>query len=325
MIEFVSAPDFQFLSWIPEATSLSLWKLIEHEAFLNSHNVSIANANGLLNLFRWWVSSKHFIIHPDIYFPDDQTHTRIVIPTDCILDIRLNVRRRWDLHALPSVDGQFVRVQRATAKSCFPDEKDKPLYAAIDAARSGQLVVAWVGDKNIWWLTAQHDKSSLSRDLVFRVWDAVSNWMERAVPVLEYYMPYSRRGILSITLDFNNAHQEQEKPIEDRVLKSSISVLSDKEKIELDFSFEIHFLQGLEIQKILLNAQSFANSLKDISVSYQKQQTKDSLKKSLTKLCLMIMHGISISSKQPTFEIISILMIEQRSCSLMMLRWLDQN
>jgi len=170
MIEFVSAPDFQYLSWIPGASSLSLWKLIEHETFLNSHNVSIANANGLLNLYGWWVSSEYFIIHPDINFPDDQTHTHIAIPTDCLADIRLKVRRGWDLHALPSPDGQFVRVQRTTAQSYFPDDKDKPQYAAIDAACSGQLLVAWVGNKNIWWLTADHDKTGLSRDLVYRTW-----------------------------------------------------------------------------------------------------------------------------------------------------------
>lgn len=249
MIEFVSAPDFQSLSWIPGASSLSLWKLIEHETFLNSHNVSIANANGLLNLYGWWVSSEHFIIHPDIYFPDDKTHTHIAIPTDCLADIRLKVRRGWDLHALPSPDGQFIRVQRTTAQSYFPDDKDKPQYAAIDAARSGQLLVAWVGDKNIWWLTADHDKTSLSRDLVYRTWDAVSNWMERAVPVLEHNTPPSGCGILSIALDFNNAHQEQEKPIEDSILKSSISVLSDKEKNSIRISFQDPFFAGFRNPK----------------------------------------------------------------------------
>lgn len=249
MIEFVSAPDFQSLSWIPGASSLSLWKLIEHETFLNSHNVSIANANGLLNLYGWWVSSEYFIIHPDIYFPDDQTHTHIAIPTNCLADIRLKVRRGWDLHALPSPDGQFVRVQRTTAQSYFPDDKNKPQYAAIDAARSGQLLVAWVGDKNIWWLTTDSDKTGLSRDLVYRTWDAVSNWMERAVPVLEHYTPFSGSGILSIALDFNNAHQEQEKPIEDSVLKSSISVLSDNEKNSIRISFQDPFFAGFRSPK----------------------------------------------------------------------------
>jgi hypothetical protein len=249
MIEFVSAPDFQSLSWIPGASSLSIWKLIEHESFLKSHNVSIANANGLLNLYGWWVNSEHFIIHPDIYFPDDQTHTHIAIPTDCLADIRLKVRRGWDLHALPSPDGQFVRVQRTTAQSYFPDDKDKPQYAAIDAARSGQLLVAWVGDKNIWWLTAEHDNTGLSRDLVYRTWDAVSNWMERAVPVIEHYTPHSGSGILSIALDFNNAHQEQEKPIEGSVLKSSITVLSDKGKNSIRISFQDPFFAGFRNPK----------------------------------------------------------------------------
>lgn len=249
MIEFVSAPDFQSLSWIPGASSLSLWKLIEHETFLNSHNVSIANANGLLNLYGWWVSSDHFIIHPEIHFPDDQTHTHIAIPTDCIANIRFNVRRGWDLHALPLPDGQFARVQRTTGKSYFPDDKDKPQYAAIDAARSGQWLVAWVGDKNIWWLTAEHDKTGLSRDLIFQAWDAVSNWMERAVPVLEHYTSHSGSGILSIALDFNSAHQEQEKPVEDSILKSSISVSSDKEKNSIRISFRDPFFAGFRNPK----------------------------------------------------------------------------
>ncbi len=247
MIEFVSAPDFQSLSWIPGASSLSLWKLIEHETFLNNHKVSIGNANGLLNLYGWWVSSDHFILHPEIDFPDCPVH--IAIPTDCLADIRLKVRQGWDLHALPLPDGQFVRVQRTTAKSYFPEDKEKPQYAAIDAARSGQLLVAWVGDKNIWWLTAEHDNTSLSKDLIFQTWDAVSNWLERIVPALEQYTPHSGNGILSIALDFNDAHQQQEKPIAESVLRSSISVLCDKEKNRIRISFRDPFFAGFRNPK----------------------------------------------------------------------------
>ena len=40
-----------------------------------------------------------------------------------------------------------------------------------------------VGTRLVWWLSAKLGETKLSRQLVFMIWDALNNWLDRAVPV----------------------------------------------------------------------------------------------------------------------------------------------
>lgn len=149
-VEFVSAPDFQALAWVPGASPLFLWKLVDHERFLAENGVSFFNANGLLNLYGWWAETNYFMLHPEIEFNGDPIN--IMLPTDCLAGIRKKVRQGWDVHALPLPGGKFARVRREAADSYFAGEAEKPRYACIDAFLVQKLLGAWVGDRLIWWV-----------------------------------------------------------------------------------------------------------------------------------------------------------------------------
>ena len=172
-VEYVSAPDFQSLAWIPGASPLFLWKLVDHERFIAEHGISIANANGLLNLYGWWFDSNFLMLDQRLEFGGDPIH--LVIPTNCLAEVRRKVRRGWDVHALPLPDSRFAVVRRKDAESFFPGEAETNFYADIASIFAGQLFGAWVGERLIWWVSAEHRDTELSHELIHQTWELVSN------------------------------------------------------------------------------------------------------------------------------------------------------
>jgi hypothetical protein len=242
-IESVSAPDLETLSSIPSESPLFLWKLVEHERFLRQQGVSIANANGLLNLYGWWSQTNHMILGQNIEFPTEGP-LNIMIPTNCLADIRAKVRRGWDLHALSLPNGKMVRVIRKVFESYFPEDAGKSNYGCIDEVVQGKFLGAWVGERLIWWMAADPDKTRLSRDMVFQIWDAVSNWLEKAAPIFEKEAPNLGKGAVLIDLDFSEVHQTQVEPVSEEVLRSCLPVTANSETRTIQIAFHDPFLGG---------------------------------------------------------------------------------
>lgn len=246
-VEFVSAPDLEILSWIPESSSLYLWRLLDNVRFLAQHGISIGNVNGLLNLYGWSEQTKHLILPAEGQFGADAVE--IFIPTDCLAKVRQKIRQVLDAHVLPHPDKGFVLVRREAADSYFPDEADKPKYVSIDSVLAGVLLAAWVGKESIWWVEAEYANTGLSRGLVFRVWDAVTNWLHEAVPVLERFLSEQTDPILLIRLNFDEAHEEQADPTPEQQLRSCLSVTADQEKGTIRIVFRDPFFGGFREPK----------------------------------------------------------------------------
>ena len=239
-IESVSAPDIDTLSSVPRNSHFLLWKLIDHHRFLSANNVFIANANGLLNLYGWWRRTHHMMLDQKMEFGAGRS-LNLLIPTDCLAQIRTTVRQSLDTHVLPLPNGRMVRVIRKTFDSYFPEDHAEPSYGCIEAITAGKLLGAYVGKNFVCWVGADPDKTSLSRDLVFRVWDAVSYWLERAVPILEKELDLLK-GALLIDLDFSDAQQTQVEPASEDVLQSCLLVSVSSETRTVQISFRDPFL-----------------------------------------------------------------------------------
>lgn len=247
LVEYVSAPDFQTLAWAPEASPLFLWKLVNYERYLAKHGISITNANGLLNLYGWWVDTNYLMLHPEIEFANKPVD--IMIPTDCIADIRKKARQGWDLHALPLPNGEFVQVRRKDIDSYFPGEANKPLYVCFDAVRNGELLGACVGEHSVWWVSAKYDRTGLSSSTIYQIWDAVHNWLERAVPVFERRVQGLTNCTVHLVLDLNEAQQEQVEFVPEQALRSCLSVSVKREEGTILISFHDPFFGGFRNPK----------------------------------------------------------------------------
>ena len=246
-VEFLSAPDLQTLSWESEGSPLILWKLIAHNRFLIDKGISITNVNGLLNLYGWWKQTGHFMLPSNI--PFDGKTINILIPTDCLASIRQKVRKKCDIHVLPHPAGKFISVRRNVTDSYFPDEAEKPQYASIEDAQSGILLGAWIGEKSVWWVEAKPGETQLSKKIIFMVWAAVNNWLERAVPMLEQTLKKKSNSVLLIVLDFSESQQEQADPISEEELRSCISVTTNQKTRTIRIDFRDPFVGGFRNPK----------------------------------------------------------------------------
>jgi hypothetical protein len=239
-IETISAPDIDTLSSVSHSSQLCVWKLVDHHRCLSANNVWIANANGLLNLYGWWRRTRYMMLDHQMEFGPGR-RLNLLIPTDCLAEIRLEVRQNLDSHVEPLPNGKMLRVIRKTLDRYFPEDRPQPSYGCIDAIAAGKLLGSFVGKNLIWWVAADPDKTKLPRDLVFRVWDAVNYWLERAVPILEPELALAN-GALLIDLDFSDAQETQVDVASGDVLKSCLSVSVSSETRTVQIIFRDPFL-----------------------------------------------------------------------------------
>jgi hypothetical protein len=255
-IEFISAPDLHHLSKVDEESPFFLWKLIDHERFLTANGITIHNVNGLLNLYGWWHDTEYFMLPQEV--PLGKEAAEIMIPTDSLADVRKKVRHGWDVHALPLPNGNWVRVWRDSITDYFPEDRKKPQYSCLDAIDAQELLGARIGHRVIWWISTDYSRTELSKDLVFRIWQAVKNWMDKAAPVFEKMVQHLFNSVL-IVLDFNNVSQEQNKPITEDILRSCVSVTTDINSREIHINIQDPFIGGFRnprniAERILLRA-----------------------------------------------------------------------
>ena len=131
----------------------------------------------------------------------------------------------------------------------FPDEAEKPQYASIEEAQSGVLLGAWLGEKSVWWVEAKPGDTQLPKKVIFMVWDAINNWLERAVPILEQILRKKSNSILLIILDFSESQQEQTDPISEDTFRTCLSVTADKITETIQINFRDPFLGGFRNPK----------------------------------------------------------------------------
>jgi len=181
--EFISAHDLEIIGWIPDASTKSLWKLLEQKWKMAEQNVKIANINGLLNLYGWYEMTDYNPI-PD-YVEVGKGECIIRIPTDCFAKIRQDTRQSSDVHSEKYIDGTFKRVRRKSLSSLFAEDKNIPLYASYRDLGERKLIGCAVTKKRPWWVELKRDETALSQDKCFKIWDALHNWMNKISSILD--------------------------------------------------------------------------------------------------------------------------------------------
>jgi len=188
-IESISAADLEALSWASAFSPHKLWSLLDARDALAVMDVELLNVNGLLNLFAWSEQlDGHLVPHGDL--PDESLGGPLVIfvQQNSLLDIRRRGAQTWDVHRARSPDGTLVQVRRLREDSIFTEDRDKPLYASFDDVKEGRLVAVYKTARRGWWLTTECPDTS-DRDLQWRLWHALTTWLERSADLLETQYP----------------------------------------------------------------------------------------------------------------------------------------
>lgn len=244
-IEFVSAPDLETLAWKSIGAKFLIWQVSYFRQFLKSLNFQVSRSIGLLPLAGWLESSRYLL---DSDIPFHQAPMYLHIGTDFVFEIRKKVKQDWDVQALPHTDGTNRIVRCSSGKSNFL-EIPSPRYVCINSILAGRLSNAWEGDKVVWWIEVSKHSEELSRDGVFKIWDATANWIERIAPICELKLPEIGKKPVLISLNLENLKNDQVDPIDPEAIEHCIDLNVKNDSRTIDVNIRDPFWGGFRHPK----------------------------------------------------------------------------
>lgn len=196
--------DFEEFAWSKEASLQRLWKLQEQLNLLETEGVRILDLSGTLNHWAFWVDQKFNLVNSAIPVPSERPRGIQVAPS-FVYDLRLKERRRLDVHASPTMNGdRHVVVQRFQPDSYFEGRRERPVYASPELAALGELAGVVEGQHVTVWVSASKpDTPENVRDFLFRVWGALLEWVDRIVPELDQVLSEELPSPLRVRLHFD--------------------------------------------------------------------------------------------------------------------------
>ncbi|MBT63481.1 MAG: hypothetical protein CML13_09755 [Puniceicoccaceae bacterium] len=175
--------DWQTLSFDHEFSARRLWYLGCQEDNLEQANVKIANTAGFLNLYAFW-KDQDFILHRREMDPKNP-HNMLMIEGSFSKGLNVELKSTNDRHCQKMPEGDGWHIVQRKAVGLNPDLSSNIFYADHDAVSSGILsgCAEWQG--HVWWVTArERPKNPEVRNLYYRLWDCISNWIERILPAV---------------------------------------------------------------------------------------------------------------------------------------------
>lgn len=180
LLESVPAPDLDTFNRIASMSPFTFWRLIEAKHRVLDVGIHTQNVNGLLNLYSWAKDNEFNIIPHSVFGEDDGNFSPIfmMITQNALLDVRWEVQNEDDIHKALNPYGEVISVRRLTTGSYFKEDRFKPIYASLDNLENDQLLGLIEGSLCSWWCTLLHNENQ-NRDLLYRLWHGVCNWICR--------------------------------------------------------------------------------------------------------------------------------------------------
>ncbi len=179
--------DAPTMSGCEDGKITDLWRINKQLMASRAMGFKIENLSGTLNLFQWWRNSDFALVPPDQH--DMQPPMGIMIPTDSLLEARLEGDANHDRRAVPFCDGTYMSVLRLEPHSYFT--KHDPLYGSYDAARDGQLLAVCLAGIRPVWIELAHDQGERALHDCYQTWRAALHWLVIALPVFDEQYPSS--------------------------------------------------------------------------------------------------------------------------------------
>ena len=201
-VPVISLSDLHVFSLLEEASLLRLLKLSQHEDALANQGVTIVHMSGILNLFAFWESRGYTLVSEDMHLP--QSAVPLLIPHDCMRDLRIRERTNVDRHVVraPSGPEDFVVVERLNPHATFSWDARRPVYASREALVAGQLAGVVEGSTATVWVLASGDGlREPARDQAYRIWYALLQWLDRAQAWLPSQRTETQPFVVHVELD----------------------------------------------------------------------------------------------------------------------------
>lgn len=208
-VEHLSAADLYTLSWTPNFSFQSLWRMLEAQDKLRALGVELFNINGLLNLVAWTRSlGGHLVPHallPDGSFEADGS-TLLAIDQTSLRELRHEVLLTWDPHVEQDAGSRWVAV-RKEGSSAFKEDLARPLYATEPLQGARWPSAVYVTPERSWWC-AFSVPAETTLEGAYERFRMLAVWLSRTVPVLEDSLETLPKGPILINLIFHGVWGE---------------------------------------------------------------------------------------------------------------------
>lgn len=241
--EVVSAPDLLTLSWIPDFSPLSLWRLFESEDKLQQLGVSLENMNGLLNMVAWARSLDGHLI-PHAKMPEDfgrgGAPTFVVIEQNALRRVRHDSAVLWNAHVCNNVFGEWISVRR-DGEELFEEDRLKPFYVSEERNEAGWPLSVFESRERPWWCVLDTHENTPGHWAYERSM-MIKTWICRAAPVLDTAFPRLARGPVRVRFKFVGRLGDRHGGERPELLKYDIaraSVVASVETSEATISLDV--------------------------------------------------------------------------------------
>ncbi len=173
----LSFADAAILGACDDGKFSDIFRMLKQRDMLEKQGFSLANPNGLLNLFGFWKGTNGNLIPEHMW--------EMIPPCNIIIDVGEILRprhegiRRQDQRALPLPEGGYKVVQR---KDWGP-YGIRPIYANVQDLSESRLTGAISVAGRTWWIetTAREGEP---RSWRYQIWNAVVEWLAEIAPTL---------------------------------------------------------------------------------------------------------------------------------------------
>jgi hypothetical protein len=239
--------DFVVLGKVQGTTFLRLWKLKQQLSRIQSRGLEVENINGDLNLLGFWWQHGFRLVPREVPVA---TNNLLVVDLDYIAEVRRKLRTAHESHAIfRRRPMEWVPVHRFHTGSLFKEGENLPIYVDVASVSFGHLRAAAETSNRAWWLsTLDRATTDWHRELQYRVWDAVLNWLLKTAAIAEGRFSSLPRGPIEIFLQFTEL-DEWTLPSVDRLpathseLETAINVAHAQIRIAIPVGFFRRFAE----------------------------------------------------------------------------------
>lgn len=214
--ETISAQDLDTLSYYPGFSPLALWRLLQGVELLENAGVELMNMNGLLNLYSFSENlNGHLLPHEKVTKMNCRNNQALIgIGTDFILPIREKTQKVTDKQLIINPEGIPIHIIKKARSCYFEEDMNNMLYVSEDDLLCAKLRAVFQSNNINWWcsvISKSQADSDIIRQLIYKIWDAASDWLIMAVPVIEKHL-YPRLSIFkhlnwNISIETNEKHE----------------------------------------------------------------------------------------------------------------------
>ena len=251
--QHMSAADLVLLSHLDGMNPRYFWRIIRGFDVITKAGVHIQNINGILNLIACVRHNRgHFVPHDELPdAPISLDHPLLLNPPlNLLRDLRADVVQGYDGHCTSDNTARVHYVQRESLNPFFDSDTRRQLYVSKDDVRKAQLTSLYAGRLRLWISVVT--PSIATRELTYRLWQMVSEWLHRIGSVLDrLHQDFAATRTVKVYVEFRDTDPPVEpgaKPTTE-TLELCCRVAPHGEPNAYSAIFDVGFLAGFRISE----------------------------------------------------------------------------